>query len=69
MYMCIYIYIYIYPSICVYTYIYIYIYIHDACNIFCDQVFIWIVFAASLAGYLRNPSKITSPQIYHTMLD
>ena len=55
-----YIYIYIYIYICLHRlYLYIslslYIYIYDGCNISCDQVFIWIVLAASLAGTLRDP--------------
>ena len=35
-------------------YICVCIHIYGGCKIFCDQVFIWIVLAASLAGTLRD---------------
>ena len=58
MYVCMYVYVYVYIYIYVHTRyymcVYVYIYIYDGCTIFCDQVFIWIVLAASLAGILRD---------------
>ena len=41
---------------------YIYTYTHGGCQIFCDQVFIWIVLAASLAGSLRDPCGTQAKQ-------
>ena len=69
----IYMHIYIYVYISTYIYIYIYMYniqrvqnsmwpgvhLDCACGFSCGN----------LAGFLRNPSKIATPQICHTMLD